>query len=203
MKKDESLNWAITEEQRDRTVNYLSDAYAGGRMDTLEFNTRIDKALGASTRGELNSSLEGLARVPLHTQAISGVASYRAVAPSTEASRVGGALTHWSGMFSLMLGPGIVYAVTPANSVTHREAGKAFNFQVSSLLALMVLAVIGGISGVNWPMALWTVMWFLGTLIGGIKAGQAQNWTNPLARVMPLRILDDGHQQDKNKALGR
>ena len=64
MRYEESLEWAITEDQRERTVNYLSDQYAEGRLDSLEFDSRIEQALKASNRRELNASLEGLARVP-------------------------------------------------------------------------------------------------------------------------------------------
>ena len=64
MGHDESLGWAVTEEQRDRTVDFLSDQYAEGRLDSLEFDARVGQALKATTRRELNA--EGRARVPLH-----------------------------------------------------------------------------------------------------------------------------------------
>lgn len=203
MRYEESLEWAITEDQRERTVNYLSDQYAEGRLDSLEFDSRIEQALKASNRRELNASLEGLARVPLHTQAVSGVPAYRTIVSRPDsAATLGGALTHWSALATGPLGSGAVYAVARPGSQLRREAAKAFNFQMLSLALLVVLGGFGAITGINWPLALWSLGWFGLTLVGGIKAAQGADWTNPLQRVLPLRVLDEG-QRDRRRQLGR
>ncbi len=203
MGHDESLGWAVTEEQRDRTVDFLSDQYAEGRLDSLEFDARVGQALKATTRRELNSSLEGLARVPLHRQAVTGAPAFRSIVPGGDSpATLGAALTHWSALAMGPLGPGVVYAVAQPASLLRKEAAKAFNFQMLSLVLLVLLGGIGAVTGVNWPLALWSLGWFGLTVVGGVKAAQGADWSNPLQRVIPLRVLDEG-KRDRRRQLGR
>ena len=109
-------------------------------------------------------------------------------------SKATAALAHFLGLFTWIVGPGIIYAISPAGSESRKEAGKAFNFQVIAMLAL----IVGGVASIilpNWMdnilfPVLW-LGWLLGTVFGGAKAAQGEDWTNPATKVTRLRILSE------------
>lgn len=110
------------------------------------------------------------------------------------ATKATGAIAHFLGLFTWIVGPGIVYAISPAGSDARKEAGKAFNFQVIAMLAL----IVGGVASIilpNWMdnilfPVLW-LGWLLGTVVGGAKAAQGEDWTNPATKLTRLRILSE------------
>jgi hypothetical protein len=59
----------VTPAQRDRAVEILQEMYADDRLNRLEFDTRLEQALTATTRAQLNSSFDGLLDRPVPTYA--------------------------------------------------------------------------------------------------------------------------------------
>ena len=50
----------VSEDDRDTAVRRLQDAYADGHLSREEMDERLDRALTATTRGELTSALDSL-----------------------------------------------------------------------------------------------------------------------------------------------
>jgi hypothetical protein len=53
-----------SDEERNAVADKLSRHYAEGRLDESEFKTRLDAAMSATTRGELNGLFHDLPRLP-------------------------------------------------------------------------------------------------------------------------------------------
>ena len=53
-----------SDEERNAVADKLSRHFAEGRLDQAEFKTRLDAAMSASTRGELNGLFYDLPRLP-------------------------------------------------------------------------------------------------------------------------------------------
>ncbi len=105
-----------------------------------------------------------------------------------------GALAHFLGLFTWLVGPGIVYAVSPEGSTAKKEAAKSFNFQAIAMLTL----IVAGIATVILPSFIESILfpllwlgWLLGTVIGGAKAAQGEDWQNPVTKVIKLKILPE------------
>ena len=194
-----SLDWAVTPDQRARAEDYLQRAYADGRLSGEEFDHRIGVALSATTRRELNQAFEGLARIPTtpnQYRSSYGLAPANpfssAVARNPEAT-AGGAVAYFSGAIFPFIGPAVGAAVTPAGSPAHRQAAKAFNATLSATIIVAVLSVLqhmvhplNAVTGLVW------LMWFVFMIVGGVKAANGDDWTNPFTRVLPVRPLNDG-----------
>jgi hypothetical protein len=206
-----SLSTHVTTEQRDRAADYLKAAYAEGRITETEFDRRIGLVLGAVTRKDLNEAFFGLVDVPPvgapggpnpyaagFSASQSGPYGYLSPTSSglpvrTEGSP-GGALAHFSGLFTSILGPGIGYAVSSPGSLARRESAKAFNFQLVSLIALVIGGTLQGIthSGlIGFLVGLSWVAWVVLSIVGGVKAAQGENWSNPVTKAVKLHVLPE------------
>jgi hypothetical protein len=53
-----------SDEERNAVADKLSRHYAEGRLDESEFKTRLDAAMSATTRGELNGLFHDLPKLP-------------------------------------------------------------------------------------------------------------------------------------------
>jgi hypothetical protein len=53
-----------SDDERNAVADKLSRHYAEGRLDESEFKTRLDAAMSATTRGELNGLFHDLPRLP-------------------------------------------------------------------------------------------------------------------------------------------
>lgn len=175
----------VSDVERERVAQFLQEAYADGRLDALEFDRRIDQALTASTRGELNASFQGLARVPLSSMAVATSPAVRR--RSEEAPGPVSGLIHLSGLPTMFVGPLIGWAVTPKGTTVHREAAKALNFQLLSLVVFIVL----GILDIELFAALWGVGWVVLTIVGAVKAFSGVDYTNPVMKRLPWRAADE------------
>lgn len=121
----------------------------------------------------------------------------RAVMPGEGAAgsnKATGALAHFLGLFTWLVGPGIVYAVSPDGSSAKKEAAKSFNFQAVAMIVLIVAGIAtvilpSFIEAILFPL-LW-LGWLLGTVIGGAKAAQGEDWQNPVTKVVKLKILPE------------
>ncbi len=190
-----TLKMYVTAEQRDRAENWLQEAYADGRVEPREFDYRMGQVLGAVTRKDLNEAFYGLVPVAATSQALGIHPAYQPlVRPELrqQAGRGVAAAAHFSVFFVWLLGPGLVYAASPAGSYARREAAKAFNFQVIStvlILGDMLLGAVTGADAFGWIFGAMVVSWFVLTVVGGAKALQGENWKNPVSRVDRLKLL--------------
>lgn len=201
-----SLDWAVTPDQRARAEDYLQRAYADGRLSGEEFDRRIGTALSATTRRELNQAFDGLARIP--SDAPGNLRSPYGLATTGSHSRTvqrrpeataAGAAAHFSGAFTWLIGPAIVAAATRPGTPAHRQAAKAFNATVSFTAIAGVMSVLQAvIHPLNMVTGLVVMLWFVFMIVGGVKAANGEEWTNPFTRVLPIRALDDGTRRDRH-----
>lgn len=202
-----SLRTPVTQEQRDRAEEHLQTAYAEGRITEQEFDRRIEMVLSASTRKDLNEAFYGLVEAPSyspssynqsygqtgHTSASMQPYGYQRH-PATQQGSTGGALAHFSGLFTGILGPGIGYAVSPRNSRARVESAKAFNFQLVSLIALILAGTLGAITDIgllDFVIGLGFLAWTVLTIVGGVKAASGEDWQNPVTKAVKLRVLPE------------
>jgi hypothetical protein len=209
-----SLRIPVTAEQRDRAADYLKAAYAEGRISEAEFDRRIELVLGAATRKDLNDAFYGLVEPSAQAAGApyaapfgnggyggqspwsygSGLSQATQNFPALQEGSAGGALAHFSGLFTSILGPGIGYAVSRPGSVARKESAKAFNFQLISLIALVVGGALQGISHsglIGFLVGLGWVAWAVLTIAGGVKAAHGQNWANPVTKAVKLHVLPE------------
>lgn len=196
-----TLSLPVTDEQRDRSVDYLQHAYAQGRIAKYEFDERVHQVLVASTRAELNAAFAGLANVPV-------VPLARRPLVDTSARGATGrnlaAVAHWSGLVSWAIGPALVYAASPANSFARKEAAKAVNFQLLyAALAIGAAVLLPNVIDGQVESVL-AVLWFVFTIMGGLRAHRGIDWKNPLQKALPLKVArEDGSKGPQQPALMR
>ena len=192
-----SLKMTVTSEQRERAAAYLQQAYAENRIEEAEFDYRIGRALSADTRRELNDAFYGLVQVPLASQALGVHPGYQPLlAPQVrqQAGRGAAAFAHFSVFLFWILGPVLVFALSRPGSYPRREAAKAFNFQVGSAIAAAGVGIAGAITNLDVFGVILAVMglaWFVLTILGGAKALQGEDWTNPVKHVIKVEPLKE------------
>ena len=192
-----SLKLHVTPEQRDRAEDWLKEAYADGRVTETEFDTRMGQILSAETRLDLNVAFYGLVQVPTGSTALGLHPAYRPlVRPETrqQAGRGVAGFAHFSAFFFWLLGPGLVFAVSSPGTYARREAAKAFNFQLVSFIAIVVVGMVAGISNLDvfeWILPFMVLGWFVLTIVGGAKALQGEDWRNPVRSVLKLEALPE------------
>ena len=192
-----SLKMYVTPEQRDRAESWLKEAYADGRMSEAEFDTRIGRVLSAETRKDLNEAFYGLVRIPTPSSALGVHPAYQPlVRPETrqQAGRGAAGFAHFSVFFLWLLGPGLVFALSTPGTYARREAAKAFNFQLISFIAFVVVGITAGVT--EWDvfgflLPFMGLAWFILTIVGGAKALQGDNWRNPVKSVIKLEVLSE------------
>ena len=192
-----SLRLPVTPEQRERAEHWLQEAYADGRLSPEEFDRRIGRVLGAETRRDLNDAFFGLVQVPTASRALGVHPAYQPlVRPETrqQAGRGAAAVAHFSTFVVPLLGPGLVFALSQQASYPRREAAKAFNFQLIAVAVWITLLAVGGITELaifGWLVSLVTIAWIVLTIVGGAKALQGENWTNPVKQVIKIEALSE------------
>jgi len=206
-----SLRIPVTAEQRERAADYLKAAYAEGRISEAEFDRRIGLVLNAATRKDLNDAFFGLVEpsgapssgwspyaAPYDSGPFGSIGSSLASAahdlPALQESSAGGALAHFSGLFTSVVGPGIGYALSRPGSVARNESAKAFNFQLIALIGLVVGGVLQGVTHshlIGFVVGLGWVAWVALSILGGIRAARGENWTNPVTKAVKLHVLPE------------
>ncbi|HEY9291918.1 MAG TPA: DUF1707 and DUF4870 domain-containing protein [Microlunatus sp.] len=193
-----SLRTPVTTEQRDRAAEHLQALYAEGRITEEEFDRRIGQVLGAENRKQLNDAFYGLVEVPTtppSTNYYPAPSTYSHYPASREEPSPAGALAHFSALFTgMIIGPGIGYAVSKPGSTTRKEAAKAFNFQLISLIGLIIGGTLAAVTDwgiINFLVGLGSLAWFILTIVGGVKAAQGADWTNPVKKVIKLDVLPE------------
>lgn len=192
-----SLAMQVTHEQRERAEHFLQEAYADGRMSEDEFDRRIGQVISSDNRKELNEAFFGLVQVPVASRALGVHQAYQPMVRPETKTQVGrgvAATAHFSVFFLWLLGPGLVFAMSKSGSYARREAAKAFNFQLISLISFVVVGIISSIVGGDVFDPIFGIMalgWFVLTIVGGVKALQGENWRNPVKAVFKLEVLDE------------
>lgn len=192
-----SLRLPVTDEQRDRAEHWLQEAYADGRITSEEFDRRIGQVIGAGTRKELNEAFYGLVQVPASSQALGVHPAYRPLVPpqaKQQAGRGAAGVAHFSALLTSVFGPLVVFALSPQNSYPRKEAAKAFNFQLVALVSWIALLILQGVTGMgifNFLVGLAFIGWVVLTVVGGAKALQGDDWTNPVKKVVKIEALSE------------
>lgn len=194
----DQLDLPITEAQRERSEQYLQDAFAQGRLSRDDFNRRIAQVIAATNRRELNAAFEGFVRVPLATQAVGLHPAYQPLVNQDRdgiAGRWMGTLAHWSGPFTWIGGPALMYCLAKPGSYARYEAAKAFNTQIDVGIVMILMVVLGNVVGTGSFVVLWWLIAAVLSVVSGIKSQSGQQWRNPLQVVLPLRVLDESRGQ--------
>lgn len=190
-----SLKMPVTDDQRDRAEHWLQEAYADGRITEQEFDRRIGPVISAGTRRELNEAFFGLVHVPGPSRALGVHPAYQPmVRPETrqQAGRGVAGLAHFSVFFLWIFGPLLFFALSREGSYPRKEAAKAFNFQLISLISIVVAAIVSTalpFDIFDWIFPLMGVGWLVLTIVGGAKALQGEDWKNPVKSVIKLEAL--------------
>ncbi|MEA5154108.1 DUF1707 domain-containing protein [Raineyella sp.] len=198
-----SLNLLVSDEQRDRAVDWLQRAYADGRLTEVELDQRLDQVFAARTRKDLNLAFYGLVQPTSTSQALGTHPAYAPlVSPQVRdgAGRGIAAFSHFSALVTWIFGPLIGYMVAPVGSEAKRQAAAAFDFTLISTGGM----IAGGILSEIWnPLGIIAgisaLAWFLLTIVGGAKAAAGEAWENPVLKLIPVRILS----KPQPRALGR
>jgi uncharacterized Tic20 family protein len=191
-----SLSMYVTPEQRDRAEHWLQEAYADGRISEDDFDRRIGQVISSTTRKDLNVAFYGLVNVPGTSTAMGLHPAYQPlVRPETkqQAGRGVAGLAHFSVFFLWILGPGLFYAMSPAGSYARKEAAKAFNFQLITIISFVTVGIVDSFVGadIDWIFGVMFLGWLLLTIVGGAKAFQGANWRNPVKTVLKLEVLPE------------
>ena len=192
-----TLKMYVTPDQRDRAEAWLKEAYADGRITEVDFDARIGQVITAETRKDLNEAFFGLVHVPTGSTALGLHPAYAPlIRPETrqQAGRGAAGVAHFSVFFLWLLGPAVVFGLSSAGSYARREAAKAFNFQLISFIAFVVVGMVAGITGFDvfeWILPFMGLGWFVLTIVGGAKALQGENWRNPVKTAFKLEVLPE------------
>jgi uncharacterized protein len=174
----------VTPAQRDRGVEILKEMYADGRLTHFEFDQRLDKALAAKTRAELNAAFDGLVSRPVPTYAPIAFTPPRPVQRYPSSGRGLGTLAHWSGYPTFFVGPALIAATAgQKNPAVRRHAMEALNFQLTAFMMFVCMGILAGITeGFTWflfPFA--GLAWFLLTGIGGLATMVGNDFRYPFS----------------------
>lgn len=168
--------------ERDQTVELLQNAFAEGRLNHEELDKRVENALSARNRADLAEVLHGLpVQHPYQAAARPAAAPLPHAMPNGE-DRLLSLVAHWSGFFTLFVGPAIIAYTAGRNSRYIREqALEATNFQLTFLAAIIALGIVTGVTlgvaGVLFPLLFGA--WFILMGIGGLSAAAGNRWRYP------------------------
>ncbi|WOQ15588.1 DUF1707 and DUF4870 domain-containing protein [Raineyella sp. W15-4] len=188
-----SLNLLVSDEQRDRAVDWLQRAYADGRLTEVELDQRLDQVFAARTRKDLNLAFYGLVQPTASSQALGTHPAYAPLVSAQARDGAGrgiGAFSYFSALFTWIFGPLVGYLVAPMGSEAKRQAANAFDFTLLStggMIAGGILSEIWGPLGIIAGIS--ALAWFLLIIVGGAKVAAGEHWENPLMKLVPIRIL--------------
>lgn len=176
----------VSHGDRDVVVDHLKTAFSEGRLDKDELDDRLSSALTARTRADLDRLLHDVAapvRLPV-APVRRPPAPLPAPAQVTSEERAFAMLSHWLGLVTWIIGPGIIMATKGRQSPFVRaQAIEAMNFQITWALAMLALPVIAILTlGIG---ALFIAFGPVMLLIGGIVAAFGASMRYPLC----LRLI--------------
>lgn len=171
----------VTDQQRDRAVDHLQACYADRSIDEAELDRRLDLALNARDRVELNRSLVGLARIA------PAVLTRPRPGQPAPAENLGAGLTQLSGLFTWFLGPVVVKAVATPGSRVWWEASRALSLQLTAAAVAAAAFLLGIVFGAEGFMFLAWLAWFGGTIWASVRAFNGQSGTGRLEPFLLAR----------------
>jgi hypothetical protein len=177
-----SLVLAVTPADRQAAVERLRVAYDQGALTASDYDRRAGMAAMAQSRRDLNTAFLGLVDVtPADLR--------RSMTP--ESGRGLAVAAHLSGWVFFLVGPLFCYAVAPSGSYARREAAKAVNLGVLTLIGLAIAMVVMMVNThVGGPLAFLIFgCWWLTSLVGAIQAAKGNDWDHPLKRWLPLEVV--------------
>ncbi|MDO4412106.1 DUF1707 domain-containing protein [Cutibacterium sp.] len=132
----------VTNEQRDRVLDHINDAYAQGVIDDSDRERRVEMALLARTRAELDQSFRNL---PSFKPSVPE--AFRAPLPDTRENRPtkGVGLCSLSSFVAGPIGPAIGVGVTRKGSWARRSVTRQLVTQVGFLGLGGVALVLSGL----------------------------------------------------------
>lgn len=188
-----SLALLVSDEQRDRAVDWLQRAYAEGRLTEDELDQRLDQVFAARTRRDLNMAFYGLVEPRPVSQALGVHPAYQPLVSQHTKDTAGrgvAAMSYFSALFTWIFGPLLGYVVAPTGSRAQQHAAQAFDFTLVSTGVM----IGGGILGMFFePLAIISAVaamaWFVLIIVGGAKTASGEDWSNPLMRLVPFTVL--------------
>ena len=182
-------NEAINNTVKDRAIELLQNAYAEGRINEPELERRLDLVMTATSYPQLRLAVQD---IPAPTPSLSSAPQRPSPSPRpgvpSPRSADKAAFVHLSGLISGPVGPGIAWALTDKKSALNREAVKALNFQILSVIAFAGGTFLSWI-GFSFPISIWTIIWLILTVVGGIKASRGEDWENPATQITGFRPI--------------
>ncbi|MFC5260648.1 DUF1707 and DUF4870 domain-containing protein [Kribbella qitaiheensis] len=178
----------VTPAQRDRAVEILQEMYADGRVERVEFDTRLELALKARTRAELNGTFDGLVARPVPTYVPAAFTRPAPVKRYDSQGRGLGTIAHWLGYPTFFVGPALIVATAGReNPAVRKHAVEALNFQLSALAVFAMLGVVTGVTEgfTSFLFPLVGLVWFVLTGIGGLATLLGSNFRYPFT----LRLI--------------
>lgn len=178
----------VTPAQRDRAVEILKEMYADGRLDHGEFDTRLELALKARTRAELNSTFDGLVSRPVPTYAPAAFTRPAQLQRYNSDGRGLGTVAHWLGYPTFFVGPAIMVATAgQKNPAVRKHAVEALNFQLSAFGAFALVGIMTGVTEgfTAFLFPLLGMLWFVLTGVGGVATAVGANFRYPFT----LRLI--------------
>ncbi|WP_326829559.1 DUF1707 and DUF4870 domain-containing protein [Streptosporangium sp. NBC_01810] len=179
----------VGDQDRERVVEHVQAAYAEGRLDRVEFDDRLERAMTARVHGDLipiMNELYGTQPVrpafqpPATSQAAYGHHGHLGRRDGdTGADRLGAAAAHMLSLAGLpILGP-LVMMLTAGKTSPYIRAHsvEALNFQLTLIAATIVLAIT--VVGVVLTPLLWIGGVVL-SVIGGVAAMGDGDFRYPL-----------------------
>ena len=166
-----SAGLRVSDNEREPVIDRLKDAYAEGRLDYDEFESRLQLTMLARTRGDLAAITADLHPRPRRVgpTAVPGRQPVRRV---NGEDRLLGAVAHGTVMVPIVVGPLALMLTSGRRSPYVRQhAVEALNFQLTLLLVTIVTFGIGGI--------VYIVAWLVG-LFGSLVALTGQRFRYPL-----------------------
>lgn len=179
----------VRPEDRDRAERHVSEAYAEARINEFEFDARMEQVLSARTRVELNGALQGLA--PSQHLQLPAMMPRVGQGADTRSGKLAASLAHFSALGTSMFGPLFFYMIAGQGTFAKHQAARAFNFQLIAFLGATGAGIIAGVLDIGFLIPIVMVGWFVLTLIGGVKASQGEEWTDPVSKVIRWRPLDE------------
>lgn len=97
---------------------------------------------------------------------------------------------HFLGLVSMFVGPAIIYATTQKGTLSNREAARAFNFQLTMTVGMILAGFLENMTGIGIVAGVIGMMWFIGTLVGGFTVGTENG--KLVDKFTVLKVLNDG-----------
>lgn len=194
-----SLSLQVSDEQRERAVDWLQRAYADGRLTETELDQRLDQVFAARTRKDLNLAFYGLVQPSVPSQALGVHPAYAPlVSPAAQegAGRWIGAFSYFSTPFLWIFGPLLGYLIAPQGSDAKARAASAFDFTLVSTGGFIASAMLASfVEPLGFLVGVVMLAWFILTIVGGAKAASGEPWENPVLRMVPFRVLSTPQQR--------